>query len=101
MNTDPALANHLFEYAVAMGLVVSGYFWHLLRSCRCDSCVFHKTERMRIAAQKKSEAETEARKQEDLAHEYAHKGGAWVESDPDKFDCSNKQCRRNKHKTVD
>lgn len=93
---NPALAIHLLTYALLAAITVVSYFAYLLRECRCSSCAFHKTERLQKAAKAKAEAESEARRQADLRHEYEHKGGGFLPGDPDRFNCHDEACRRNR-----
>jgi hypothetical protein len=47
MPTDPATSFQLLSYALGAALVVVAYFAHLLNSCHCEQCSFHKDERAR------------------------------------------------------
>lgn len=80
--------------AVALG-VIAWARWYL-SECRCASCQFHIHERRVAAETAKRAAEVEAKRQADLGHEYAHKGGGFQDGDPDRFNCHDDECRRNR-----
>lgn len=86
------------SFALLAALAWSFAITYWARECRCAQCQFHVHERRVAAAKAKSEAETAARKQADLRHEYEHKGGGWQDGDPDRFDCRDDSCRRNRRR---
>lgn len=84
-------------YALIAALIlVVALHWQAAQ-CRCGNCEFHKHER-RVAKEKAKLAKIEEQKKSAAsAHEYQHKGGGWQDGDPDRFDCPEESCRRNRH----
>ena len=66
-------------------LVSLAYLWWWASRCRCGKCSFHENER-RMAALKQVE----------LRHDFMHKGIGFKDTDPDRYDCPDEACVRNK-----
>jgi hypothetical protein len=60
--------------------------WRIPGPCVCEKCAFHVNE-----------VRMERARQRDLEHEYAHKGSGFRDTSPDKYDCPDPFCDRNRH----
>lgn len=82
-------------YAVVLAAAASYLIWMLPGPCVCDKCPFHTNER-RMEALRKAEAEEKASLADaERRHDCQHKGGSWLNGDPDKFACPDEKCPRN------
>ncbi|HET7070141.1 MAG TPA: hypothetical protein VFI40_04910 [Nocardioides sp.] len=82
--------------ALLAALALLAFLGWWANQCRCDACAYHKHERLVAAEKARVEREQIARKAADLRHEQQHKGSMALSSDPDRFDCPDGDCRRNR-----
>lgn len=93
---EPQTALVLLAVALVGALALCAYLAWWANECRCDHCAFHKHARRVAAEEKRLHHEQVKKQQEQLAHEMAHKGQGYKDSDPDLYDCLDASCRRNR-----